>query len=95
MYLEILIMETNVCLQSGQTRSLQILYSSLDNHHSICHLCCCDITAVILAASLYTKSDSASKEMDKYLDDIDRVQQELGEDMRRGELGSVRGLGSG
>ena len=51
------------------------------------------LVAVILAAVLARKSAGASKEVYKCLEDIDRVQRELGEDMRRGELGS--GLGSG
>ena len=53
------------------------------------------LVAVILAAVLYKKSKSALKKVDKDLDDIDRVQQELGKDMKRGELGFVRGLGWG
>ena len=51
------------------------------------------VVAVILAAVLYRKSESASKEVDNCLDDIDRVQRELGEDMRRGQFGSVKRLG--
>ncbi|XP_071810406.1 plexin-B-like isoform X1 [Asterias amurensis] len=41
------------------------------------------LVAVILAAVLARKSAGASKEVYKCLEDIDRVQRELGEDMRR------------
>ena len=42
--------------------------------------------ALTLAIVLCKTSDIVRKEVDKCLDDIDRVQLELGEDMRRGEL---------